>query len=99
MMISMYGTTQAQVDGLIQVRVLVLEYSRANTRVEYMSVRHKHDTMTHVMSTNQQVKSCEIRIGIFQILKKFIQFTWKQLTHKCFAREHQLALKWYHNIG
>ena len=52
-----YGTTRMQVDGLIRVQVLVLKYSRTNTRVENTSAQHKHDTTTHAISLNRRAES------------------------------------------
>ena len=46
----MYGTAQMQVDGLGQMPVLVLKYSRTNAGVEYASVQQEHNMMVHVTS-------------------------------------------------
>ena len=96
-LVFIYGTTQTQVDGLARMQVLVLEYSRTNTHVEYASAWHEDDMMTHVMSSNQQVKSCD-ELKLVQTFFKCLKiFTWKEsiCTHKCFAHEHQLASEWY----
>ena len=39
-----YSTTQMQVDGLTWVLALALKCSRTNSRVENVSVWHKHNT-------------------------------------------------------
>ena len=65
-----YDTAQMQVDGLAQVLVLALEYSRTNTRVEHAGIWHEHDRMEHGMSSNQWVEICR---SIFQILKNLLE--------------------------
>ena len=50
--IQIWYHSEIQVDGLAQVQVLVLEYSRTNTRVENVSLRHVHDTTVHAVSLN-----------------------------------------------
>ena len=48
-----------QVNGLVCVQVLMLEYSRINTQVEYTSVQHKPNRMAHETSSNRQIESCD----------------------------------------